>query len=171
MNAMPKIHMASVETTQEERNAEVEWNYVSPLIARSLAPSEEDPEPIEPVMELLFLKDSDGKFNLSASLVNYVNRQPVPLAGLEVAFYAGEESPLSLGRVLTDNEGMAVTSCWKLSESEIMRVQETGIIYLQILTFGNPLQPVMLSTELPLIKAEKGDLEDAKKDIDSCRHG
>lgn len=35
------------EATQEERNAEVEWNYVSPLIARSLAPSEEAPEPIE----------------------------------------------------------------------------------------------------------------------------
>lgn len=35
------------EATQEERNAEVEWNYVSPLIARSLAASEEAPEPIE----------------------------------------------------------------------------------------------------------------------------
>jgi len=35
------------ETTQEERNAEVEWNYVSPLIPRALAPSDEAPEPIE----------------------------------------------------------------------------------------------------------------------------
>ena len=35
------------DVTQEERNAEVEWNYVSPLIARSLMPSEVVPEPIE----------------------------------------------------------------------------------------------------------------------------
>ena len=45
-----KIYQAGknrYEATQEERNAEVEWNYVSPLIARSLAPSEEAPEPIE----------------------------------------------------------------------------------------------------------------------------
>jgi hypothetical protein len=67
----------------------------------------EEPEPIEPVMELLFLKDTDGKINLNASLVNYVNRQPVPLPGLEVVFYAGEESPVTLGRVMTDNDGLA----------------------------------------------------------------
>ncbi|MBN1865467.1 MAG: hypothetical protein JW808_11250 [Victivallales bacterium] len=35
------------EVTQEERNAEVEWNYVSPLIARSLTPSEKVVEPLE----------------------------------------------------------------------------------------------------------------------------
>ncbi len=35
------------EVTQEERSAEVEWNYVSPLIARSLTPSERVVEPIE----------------------------------------------------------------------------------------------------------------------------
>ena len=34
------------QATYQERNAEIEWNYVSPLIARSLAPSEEAPEPI-----------------------------------------------------------------------------------------------------------------------------
>ena len=77
----------------------------SVLLAQEAA---EEPEPIEPVMEFLFLKDTEGKTNLSVSLVNYVNRQPVPLPGLEVAFYAGEDSLVSLGRTMTDNEGMAV---------------------------------------------------------------
>jgi type II secretory pathway component GspD/PulD (secretin) len=45
------------EATQEERNAEVEWNYVSPLIARSLAPSEEAPEPMEREQEGSKIKD------------------------------------------------------------------------------------------------------------------
>lgn len=44
---MYKAGQRRFETTQEERNAEVEWNYISPLIARSLAPQEQRPEPIE----------------------------------------------------------------------------------------------------------------------------
>ena len=68
----------------------------------------EETEPIEPSMEFTFLKDTHGKINLRVSLVNYVNRQPVPLAGLKVLFYAGEDSLISLGEVITDSDGMAV---------------------------------------------------------------
>jgi len=41
-------------------------------------------------------------------MVNYVNRLPVPLPGLQIFFYAGEDSLVSLGEVSTDEEGMAV---------------------------------------------------------------
>jgi hypothetical protein len=65
-------------------------------------------EPIEPVMELTYLKDTHSRINLRASMVNYVNRMPVPLPGLEIDFYAGEDSLVTLGSVSTDLEGLAV---------------------------------------------------------------
>lgn len=46
-----------------------------------------------------------------------------------------------------DNNGVVVT-CWKLSEEEIKMINETGRIYLETLTFNNPLQPVMLTTDI-----------------------
>lgn len=46
-----------------------------------------------------------------------------------------------------DNNGLVVT-CWKLSEEEIKNINETGRIYLETLTFNNPLQPVMLTTDI-----------------------
>jgi len=72
-------------------------------------------EPIEPVMELTYLKDTQGKVNLRISLVNYINRQPIPLAGLDVIFYAGEDSLETLGVMQTDEEGIAILV---LDESE-----------------------------------------------------
>jgi hypothetical protein len=67
-----------------------------------------DSEPVEPVLELTYLKDTWGKVNLRASMVRYVDRMPVPLPGLEITFYAGEDSLVSLGNGMTDPEGHAV---------------------------------------------------------------
>ncbi len=81
------------------------------LVAAQEATAKEVPveeEPIEPVMEMTYLKDTEGKVNLRSSMVNYVNRLPVPLPGLEIAFYAGEDSLVALGTVSTDEEGLAV---------------------------------------------------------------
>ena len=68
----------------------------------------EESAPVEPVMELTCLKDTDGKIHRSANLVNYVNRQPIPLPGLTIVFYAGEDSPVRLGESKTNSEGMTV---------------------------------------------------------------
>ena len=65
-------------------------------------------EPIDPVMEMFYLKDTDGRGNLKITMVNYVNRLPVPLPGLEIDFYAGEDSLVSLGSASTDEEGLAI---------------------------------------------------------------
>lgn len=67
----------------------------------------EKQEPVEPVMEFTCLKDSQGKVNLNARMLNYVNRLPVPLKGLKIDFYAGEDSLLSLGSIRTDFDGRA----------------------------------------------------------------
>ena len=46
----------------------------------------------------------------------------------------------------------AVLSCWSLSLREKIRVFLSGRIYLVAMTFGEPLQPILLSTN-------RGDIE------------
>ena len=85
------------------------------LPAQEAGAGENDGEagPVEPVMEMNYLKDTDGRVNLRSSMVNYVNRLPVPLPGLQIDFYAGEDSLVSLGSVSTDEEGLALLTLAK----------------------------------------------------------
>jgi len=45
-----------------------------------------------------------------------------------------------------------VTSCWEMSIKERLKVLWTGKIYLQILTFNQPLQPQRMDTSNPVAK-------------------
>ncbi len=42
-----------------------------------------------------------------------------------------------------------VISCWGMSWSERLRILFTGKLWLRQLTFGNPLQPQLPTTEYP----------------------
>lgn len=42
----------------------------------------------------------------------------------------------------TEQPAIAMTCCAKLDEAELAYVKEHGILYLTVLTFGNPLQPI-----------------------------
>lgn len=42
-----------------------------------------------------------------------------------------------------------VTTRWKLSFLERIKVLFKGNIYLQVLTFNNPLQPIRIGTDIP----------------------
>ncbi len=48
-----------------------------------------------------------------------------------------------------------VTSCWGLSFLERIKVALTGKIYLQVLTFNQPLQPLKMLVDNPLGQIEK----------------
>lgn len=45
-----------------------------------------------------------------------------------------------------------VTCCWQLNKEERRQVAETGVIWHQVMTFGNLLQPQLLMTEKPELK-------------------
>lgn len=45
----------------------------------------------------------------------------------------------------------SILTRWKLTDEEKQRVLETGDIYLQMFTFGNPVTPVLLMAEKPEI--------------------
>ncbi len=48
-----------------------------------------------------------------------------------------------------DNDGI-VTTCWKLSFLEKIKLLINGKIWLQVMTFKHPLQPIRLSIKNPL---------------------
>ncbi|MEP2447373.1 MAG: hypothetical protein ABJI69_09105 [Balneola sp.] len=52
-----------------------------------------------------------------------------------------------------DKDGV-VTSCWEVTEEDLQEIQSNGKIYISILTFGGPLQPISVSIKNPLIQSE-----------------
>ncbi len=75
--------------------------------------------------------------------------EPILFKGANVVYGASqpEYKPLVAER-RPGNSGEIVT-CWKLSPEELERVKETGVIWLSMLTFNQPLQPVLLSVDKP----------------------
>ncbi|MCK5642380.1 MAG: hypothetical protein KAJ19_16355 [Gammaproteobacteria bacterium] len=125
--------------------------------------SADENEPIEPTMEMTYLKDTHGMVNLRISLVNYVNRQPIPLPGLEVVFYAGEDSLINLGKAATDEEGMAVLI---LEKTGYLPAGPDGIRYYAEYEGGADIMPA--DYELYIVEVNldmKLDLVDSVKTV------
>jgi hypothetical protein len=54
-----------------------------------------------------------------------------------------------------DSQG-EVTTCWRLTIGERIRLLLKGRIYLRMLTFKRPLQPVRLQVEKPKLSITRG---------------
>ena len=55
-------------------------------------------------------------------------------------------------KVPNDPQGIIITK-WQLSPEELERVKETGTIHLSMLTFNQPLQPVLIRIAPDIISA------------------
>ena len=47
-----------------------------------------------------------------------------------------------------------VVSCWELTEEDIQRIIRTRKLYISMLTFNQPLQPILPTTENPIGEQE-----------------
>jgi len=72
---------------------------------------------------------------------------PADFDGANVTFAdkQPEYQPLPAHRDTDDPEGK-ITSCWRLSWRELLRVVVTRRLWLTVLTFNAPLQPQLIST-------------------------
>ncbi len=79
------------------------------------------------------------------------NLHPLPF-GWEAVTYA-EDQPeyLQLPVVRSRDDEARVISRWRLTWRERLRLLWRGELYLQMLTFHHPLQPVLLSVEPPTL--------------------
>lgn len=68
--------------------------------------------------------------------------------------YAEEQEEYASLPVFRDNDKLEkpITACFELDEEELKQVQESGKIYITILTFGHPLQPIGPSVLNPFNK-------------------
>lgn len=80
--------------------------------------------------------------------------KPVEFPGVNVVFAKDQPEyiPLPAMKVPNDPQGHVITK-WQLSPEELERVKETGTIHLSMLTFNQPLQPVLLTVDLPTEEA------------------
>jgi hypothetical protein len=69
----------------------------------------------------------------------------------DIAKSQPEYMPLPAMKIPNDPQGLIITK-WQLSPEELERVKETGTIHLSMLTFNQPLQPVLLTVDLPTEK-------------------
>lgn len=81
--------------------------------------------------------------------------EPIKFDGVNVVFGANQPEYIPLpAQVNAKVDTGIVLTCWKLSPEELKKVQETGVIWLEMLTFNQPLQPVRLDVDKPDIYGE-----------------
>lgn len=75
--------------------------------------------------------------------------EPVIFEAANVVFGANQPEYKPLPAESRGGKSGEILTCWELSPDELKRIQETGKIWLVVLTFGQPMQPVHLSVEKP----------------------
>jgi hypothetical protein len=79
--------------------------------------------------------------------------KPIDFPASNIVIAKGQDQYMELPAHI-DKEGIggAVTSCWKLTFSERLRVLFTGRMWISSLTFFNKLQPVSLGVTVPIYR-------------------
>jgi hypothetical protein len=75
--------------------------------------------------------------------------EPINFEESDVIYGENQPEYMPLPAKFGDRKLGEIHTCWKLSPEEISEIQKTGVIWLSILTFRNPLQPVALSATKP----------------------
>jgi len=70
------------------------------------------------------------------------------------AVYAKDQPEYLPLPALPVDDGTRIITRWKLTLRERVRLLLTGDLYLQVLTFRRPLQPVALSVEAPVLQKQ-----------------
>lgn len=73
--------------------------------------------------------------------------EPIPFKGYN-AEYAKDQPEYQTLPAHRTPDGIVVT-CWSLSGEELMKILQTGRIWLSQLTFGQSLQPILPSLNPP----------------------
>ena len=73
---------------------------------------------------------------------------PTKFEGQNVVYAENQPEYLPLPAMQLQDEGGTVITCWELSDDELKEVVKNKKVYLSMMTFRNPLQPVSLQTSL-----------------------
>lgn len=74
---------------------------------------------------------------------------PLNFDGVNIVYAANQPEYEPLPAEKRDGRCGEIVTCWELSPEELERVRETGKIWLAVLTFNQPLQPLIISVDKP----------------------
>lgn len=77
--------------------------------------------------------------------------KPTEFPEQNCVYAEGQEEYLSLPAFQHGDPWGQVTSCWQMSWRERLKCLWTGRVYVSLLTFGQPLQPQIISLEIPQV--------------------
>jgi len=80
--------------------------------------------------------------------------KPVEFKEQNVVFAKDQPEYLPLP-AYKSQEGQVI-SCWQLDEADKQLIAQTGVIYISVHTFNNPLQPIRPSVDSPFIEGSDG---------------
>ena len=75
--------------------------------------------------------------------------EPIKFDGANVVYGANQPEYKPLPAEMRPGRSGEIVTCWELSPDELKQIQETGKIWVSLLTFGQPLQPVLVSVDKP----------------------
>ena len=86
---------------------------------------------------------------------------PIPFEGQNCVIAEDQPEYIPLPALVVDPEECRVISCWELTPEEVVKVIETRQIWLSQLTFGNALQPQLLTVDRPFsfVTTDEGELQ------------
>lgn len=77
--------------------------------------------------------------------------QPANFPEANVTFGLGQPEYLGLPAKRHGDSHGHVTSCWHVTDEELAEIVRTRKVYVTVMTFHQPIQPQMVTTEVPQI--------------------
>lgn len=77
-----------------------------------------------------------------------VDMKPIKFPGVNIVFAEDQPEYQPLPAMILQDRECSVITCWELTEDEIETLTKTRKLFLKQLTFGNPLQPILPTTDL-----------------------
>jgi len=74
--------------------------------------------------------------------------KPSEFEGANCIYGEGQKEYLPLPAYKEDNESGLVVTCWELNEEEIKELIEKKRLYVGMMTFNEPLQPLLVATSI-----------------------
>lgn len=72
--------------------------------------------------------------------------KPIEFTGSNAVFESDSPDILPLPALVAGTETAEVVTCWSLDADELKRVNETGVVWICVTTFGRPVQPIFVTT-------------------------
>jgi ACT domain-containing protein len=97
---------------------------LSLLLLNSLFSYSQENSKISPYIQLQYFKDNDENSYLKTTLTYSSNRMELPLPGMKIIFYSGQEKKAKLTEITTDDKGVAI---YNLNHKSDLLVDKNGL--------------------------------------------